>query len=234
MAYSTKKKMIVIVMLIPLLCVAIIFCSYAEMVSTVCSDDISKELINKNKLRYCTEKEFEKMPLKDILVGNQWIALLFQNVEAGRMENVVGVYDTQGIFRYAVTFSTTGSCSLASDIEKEYLTIQIIRNMTYCTFDCSGTLINICSESPEGYQVVDNSLNDGNDNLYYLTAGNDLKDFFFSSKTIVKRKDKNGNIEIFFKSDYKNNVPIVPIFSILICICCLAIGWKVKTFYKNK
>lgn len=220
-------------MLIPLLCVVIRFHSYAEMVSAVCDDDLSKEMINKNKLRYCTEKEFAAMPLKDILVGKQWVALLSQDVEAGQMKNVVGVYDTQGRFRYAVTFNTTGSCSLSCDNEKEYLTIQIIRNMTYCTFDCSGILINICSESPEKYLAIDNSLMDGNNNLYYLTAGNYLKDFIFSSKTMVKCKDENGNIGIFFKSNYKNNGLIILILSVLICSSFFIVGWKVKIFSKS-
>lgn len=195
----------------------------------------AKQVLKAINIRACDINKLKKLPIEELLVSDDWLAIGVQGVIGGKSENAVGVFDTKGNLKYAVTFDTTGTHGLIYDNESDSLVIYIPRANTYYTFNSNGALIQIEGfDSKKGIKKTDAKFVDSEGNEYFLSSGIGIGKLFVTDKTIVIRKNTDGNQSVFFQTDYSSYGSILKVLPIILIICIvLFLECKYSIFSKQ-
>lgn len=197
-----------------------------------------KTIMHSVTLRVSDVDALKQLPLRELVVADDWVAVGGQNQSAGTYSNVVGILDLQGNVEQVFAFNTSGGYQLYVDEKRQNLVLYIARSGIYCTIDRDGTLRQVEGDTPaaaERYRKQGKNFTDQDGNAYYLSAGSKGKDLVFPNKTAVMKRTGAGAEEVFFETDYSQGrwaMTIVP-FLIMIGIV-LFLEWKYHIFENRK
>lgn len=157
----------------------------------------AKERYYKALLRNCAIEDLNNTPVKEMVVGNDWVAVC-------TIKNTVGVFDLQGNFIYGIRFNTDGAYSIFTDISKEDLYIFIARNGTAFSYRRDGTLSSIkkAKSEDELASIANKSKSDFSGNNYVLKREGGVKGIFGKGYTKVWKISSQGERTVFYDSGY--------------------------------
>ena len=108
---------------------------YADSQNTITLVNLTEEEARKKYIlvapRMVRKELLEKKLIEQIIVSEDWIAI-------GTESKVVGVFDTNGCYKYSIAFSADGIYYISYDEAKECLTVFIANGGTYFSFNEKG------------------------------------------------------------------------------------------------
>lgn len=188
------------------------------------TEEEAQKLLQSVSIRTCGINALKKLPIVELLVSDNWVAIGAQDVIEGKSENVVGVFDIKGNLKYALTFNTTGTHKLYYDNESDSLVLYVSRASTYYTFNSNGFLTSIEGyDSKKGLKKENKNFVDSEGNEYFLSGGIGINKVFATDMTTVIRKDTDGYQEVFFQTDYSSFGFLLKCIPILLMILLVLI-----------
>lgn len=178
-------------------------------------------------IRYSSEEELKDSLFEQLLISDDWIAV-------GNNNKVVGVFNYAGELKYCIKFATTGMYSLYYDSNIDGLSIKIVRNDTYYTFDSNGHLMKIMDYRDNNTKgLLDSQQMDKNGNRYYLKSERQISSLFLKRSINVIKCGAEENV--FLKSKYRFGFVFWTDYLLnFITICVVGIVIYMLVIRKNK
>ncbi len=206
MGYDSRVvKMIAIFAIGIILFISSVNRVYAEPENTVTLINLSEEEARKNFLlvvpRIVRETLLEKKLVEQLLVTEKWIAI-------GTENKMVGVYNTDGSYKYSIAFTIDGLYYISYNKEMDCLTVYVAKANTYFSFDDKGQLIQMEEKnSKKPLNVFIPEPVDANGCEYYLSIGNKLLDKICFGYPKVMKIDTSGLESVFWDSGSRRFKP---------------------------
>lgn len=230
MGYDSRVvKMIAIFAIGIILFISSVNRVYAEPENTVTLINLSEEEARKNFLlvvpRIVRETLLEKKLVEQLLVTEKWIAI-------GTENKMVGVYNTDGSYKYSIAFTIDGLYYISYNKENDWLTVYVAKVGTYFSFDDKGQLIQMEGRK-RTLKLFIPELVDADGSEYYLSTGNKLLDKVCFGYPKVMKKDTSGLESVFWDSG-SIRFKLDQFFEFFIAAIVLTVAIKIKAKNKRK